>query len=166
MGILKGGFHSTGGDPDRPVTTGRVYNGSGRYGFAGHAPVNLTGASSSADKWTDVVYLSSDSDTPSELGRTLTSNGDGSGDAASGLPTGKRQHKPVNTTKPVDKSMPGLMKKCGKGVPASDHGEFWFENLIPEMHAAPGDKSSCWIRVEQTHASKDIIVKGKKILQN
>jgi type VI secretion system secreted protein Hcp len=27
-------------------------------------------------------------------------------DAASGLPTGKRQHKPVNVTKPVDKATP------------------------------------------------------------
>jgi len=31
-------------------------------------------------------------------------------DAASGLPTGKRQHKPVNVTKPVDKSSPRLSK--------------------------------------------------------
>ncbi len=31
-------------------------------------------------------------------------------DAASGLPTGKRQHKPVSITKPIDKSTPLFMK--------------------------------------------------------
>ena len=31
-------------------------------------------------------------------------------DAASGLPTGKRQHKPINTTKPLDKSSPILLE--------------------------------------------------------
>lgn len=30
-------------------------------------------------------------------------------DAASGLPTGKRQHKPISVTKPVDKASPILM---------------------------------------------------------
>jgi type VI secretion system secreted protein Hcp len=30
-------------------------------------------------------------------------------DAASGLPTGKRQHKPVSVTKPIDKATPLLM---------------------------------------------------------
>lgn len=31
-------------------------------------------------------------------------------DAASGQPTGKRQHKPLSVTKPVDKATPLLMK--------------------------------------------------------
>ena len=31
-------------------------------------------------------------------------------DAASGLPTGKRQHKPITVTKPTDKSSPIIMK--------------------------------------------------------
>lgn len=31
-------------------------------------------------------------------------------DAASGLPTGKRQHKPISITKPIDKSTPLLMQ--------------------------------------------------------
>jgi len=59
---------AAGGDPDRPIITGRVYNSAGRNGLAGHAPVN------------------------------------GNGDAASGLPTGKRQHKPFTVTKAVDKA--------------------------------------------------------------
>ena len=33
-------------------------------------------------------------------------------DAASGLPTGKRQHKPVSVTKPVDKATPLLLHKA------------------------------------------------------
>jgi type VI secretion system secreted protein Hcp len=38
-------------------------------------------------------------------------------DSASGLPTGKRQHKPVTVTKPVDKSSPILLKACIGGEP-------------------------------------------------
>jgi len=34
-------------------------------------------------------------------------------DAASGLPTGKRQHKPVTITKPIDKSSPLLARSSG-----------------------------------------------------
>jgi len=34
-------------------------------------------------------------------------------DAASGLPTGKRQHKPVSLTKPIDKASPKLMNRAG-----------------------------------------------------
>jgi len=230
MGIVKPGFHSAGGGPDRPVITGRGYNSSGRYGLAGHAPVNLTGTSSSAEKWTDVIILSSDSGSGSEFGRTLGSNGDSGGNAASGLPTGKRQHKPFTVTKPVDKSTPKLQELCGKGAHATDGGEFWFEDLQPGQHSADGEfwfldlqpgnhtadgefwfeglrpghhtadgefwfmdvepghhtadgefwfeelspglhspsdgKSSCWIRVNQIHAANDMILKGKKILQN
>lgn len=36
-------------------------------------------------------------------------------DPASGLPTGKRQHKPVTITKPVDKATPLLMGACVNG---------------------------------------------------
>lgn len=36
-------------------------------------------------------------------------------DAASGLPTGKRQHKPFVITKELDKSSPILMKACATG---------------------------------------------------
>ncbi len=35
-------------------------------------------------------------------------------DAASGMPTGKRQHKPFSITKPVDKSSPLLSRSQGK----------------------------------------------------
>lgn len=42
-------------------------------------------------------------------------------DAASGLPTGKRGHKPVNTTRPVDKSSPLLAKMPG-GLPTRASG--------------------------------------------
>jgi type VI secretion system secreted protein Hcp len=38
-------------------------------------------------------------------------------DAASGLPTGKRQHKPFVITKNVDKSSPILFKACLEGEP-------------------------------------------------
>ena len=38
-------------------------------------------------------------------------------DAASGLPTGKRQHKPFTITKPVDKSSPLLFESLVKGEP-------------------------------------------------
>jgi type VI secretion system secreted protein Hcp len=38
-------------------------------------------------------------------------------DAASGLPTGKRQHKPFSITKQVDKSSPALFKACIEGEP-------------------------------------------------
>jgi len=36
-------------------------------------------------------------------------------DAASGLPTGRRQHKPVSVTKPIDKSTPLLMNALVNG---------------------------------------------------
>ena len=36
-------------------------------------------------------------------------------DAASGLPTGKRQHKPITITKPVDKASPKLAEAVVKG---------------------------------------------------
>lgn len=36
-------------------------------------------------------------------------------DAASGLPTGKRQHKPIRIVKEIDKSSPLLMKSSGGG---------------------------------------------------
>lgn len=36
-------------------------------------------------------------------------------DAASGMPTGKRQHKPVTITKPVDKASPVLAKSLAEG---------------------------------------------------
>ncbi len=36
-------------------------------------------------------------------------------DAASGLPTGKRQHKPVSVTKPLDKASPKLMEAITTG---------------------------------------------------
>ncbi|HLS99126.1 MAG: type VI secretion system tube protein Hcp [Porticoccaceae bacterium] len=36
-------------------------------------------------------------------------------DAASGLPTGKRQHKPVTVTKPIDKASPVLAKALAEG---------------------------------------------------
>lgn len=36
-------------------------------------------------------------------------------DAASGLPTGKRQHKPVSVTKPLDKASPKLMEGIATG---------------------------------------------------
>lgn len=40
-------------------------------------------------------------------------------DAASGLPTGKRQHKPFTITKEIDKSSPKLMEACvnGRAIP-------------------------------------------------
>jgi type VI secretion system secreted protein Hcp len=38
-------------------------------------------------------------------------------DAASGLPSGKRQHKPFTITKPVDKSSPLLFESLVKGEP-------------------------------------------------
>jgi len=37
-------------------------------------------------------------------------------DAASGLPTGKRQHKPVAITKPIDKATPMLAGAASTGV--------------------------------------------------
>ena len=41
-------------------------------------------------------------------------------DAASGLPTGKRQHKPISITKPVDKATPMLARSSGgKGFPST-----------------------------------------------
>jgi hypothetical protein len=42
-------------------------------------------------------------------------------DAASGLPTGKREHKPVNITKPMDKASPLLVKKPA-GFPTKSQG--------------------------------------------
>lgn len=42
-------------------------------------------------------------------------------DAASGLPTGKRMHKPINTTKPVDKSSP-LLAKFSNNLKTRSHG--------------------------------------------
>lgn len=41
-------------------------------------------------------------------------------DAASGLPTGKRQHKPVTITKQVDKSSPLLAKALADGTDLSN----------------------------------------------
>ena len=38
-------------------------------------------------------------------------------DSASGLPTGKRQHKPFTITKVLDKASPGLMEALVKGEP-------------------------------------------------
>lgn len=40
-------------------------------------------------------------------------------DAASGLPTGKRQHKPLSAIKPIDKASPLLMEACvnGQAIP-------------------------------------------------
>ncbi len=41
-------------------------------------------------------------------------------DAASGLPTGKRQHKPISIAKPVDKATPMLARSSGgKGLPSA-----------------------------------------------
>lgn len=40
-------------------------------------------------------------------------------DAASGLPTGKRQHKPFSITKQIDKSSPSLFKACIEGEPVN-----------------------------------------------
>jgi|ETNmetMinimDraft_22_1059887.scaffolds.fasta_scaffold00914_6 type VI secretion system Hcp family effector len=41
-------------------------------------------------------------------------------DAASGLPTGKRQHKPISITKPVDKATPILARSSrGKSFPSA-----------------------------------------------
>jgi type VI secretion system secreted protein Hcp len=40
-------------------------------------------------------------------------------DSASGLPSGKRQHKPFTITKPVDSSSPMLLKACIEGEPYS-----------------------------------------------
>jgi type VI secretion system secreted protein Hcp len=40
-------------------------------------------------------------------------------DSASGLPTGKRQHKPFSITKQVDKSSPLLLKACIEAEPFS-----------------------------------------------
>jgi type VI protein secretion system component Hcp len=45
-------------------------------------------------------------------------------DAASGLPTGKRQHKPVSVTKPIDKSTPLLMSISPGGVPVQLSEDF------------------------------------------
>lgn len=41
-------------------------------------------------------------------------------DAASGLPTGKRQHKPLTITKPIDKASPILAKSLANGSPLSN----------------------------------------------
>jgi hypothetical protein len=38
-------------------------------------------------------------------------------DPASGVPTGKRQHKPITITKTVDKASPALMKAATAGTP-------------------------------------------------
>lgn len=40
-------------------------------------------------------------------------------DSASGLPTGKRQHKPFTITKPIDKASPVLFEELLKGEPLS-----------------------------------------------
>ena len=39
---------------------------------------------------------------------------------ASGLPTGKRQHKPVSIVKPLDKATPLLMRDCSSGKAVSE----------------------------------------------
>lgn len=45
-------------------------------------------------------------------------------EAASGLPTGKRQHKPFTITKEIDKATPKLMEACVNGTHVGDV-EIW-----------------------------------------
>lgn len=51
---------------------------------------------------------------------TSVSQGMASRDAASGLATGKRQHKPVTITKSIDKASPVLAKALASGSPLSN----------------------------------------------
>lgn len=50
-------------------------------------------------------------------GRDVVFGGLGQDDAASGLPTGKRQHKPVSVTKPIDKASPA---RAGQDVTSGE----------------------------------------------
>lgn len=51
---------------------------------------------------------------------TSVSQGMAARDAASGMATGKRQHKPVTITKPIDKASPVLAKALASGSPLSN----------------------------------------------
>jgi type VI secretion system secreted protein Hcp len=75
-------------------------------------------------------------------------------DAASGLPTGKRQHKPITIIKPIDKSSPLLMKalvdnenipewklQCWKPSPTGAENQYYTVELV--------NANVAQIRVEQ-----------------
>jgi len=62
-------------------------------------------------------------------------------DAASGLPTGKRQHKPVRTTRPVDKASP-LLASPMTTPPKNTTGKKSAYRLCPDgtTMVNPGEK--------------------------
>lgn len=83
-------------------------------------------------------------------GRTAESDA-----AASGLPTGKRQHKPLVITKPVDKSSPKLAEAIAKGrvfpqtvvsVPDEERGQgyltYTLKNVVITSYSTSGDADS------------------------
>jgi hypothetical protein len=59
-------------------------------------------------------------------------------DAASGLPTGKRQHRPMTITKELDKSSPKLAETVAKGKPSSDQPSSEISIGEPGVQAAQG----------------------------
>lgn len=74
---------------------------------------------------------------------------------ASGLPTGKRQHKPLVITKPVDKSSPKLAEAIAKGrvfpqtvvsVPDKERGKgyltYTLKNVVITSYSTSGDADS------------------------
>ncbi len=72
------------GDPDRPIITGRVYT-SGRYATGVGAPVSAGNASGPMPQTREHILLARQVGVPAAAPR----------DAASGMATGKRQHKPI-----------------------------------------------------------------------
>ena len=62
-------------------------------------------------------------------------------DSASGLPTGKRQHKPISISKPIDKATPLLMRKASTPIANSAENVRAAYKLCPDgtmIH--PGEK--------------------------
>jgi hypothetical protein len=109
-GMTAGAGTASADSPDRPVLTGRVYNAEGNAGQAAGGSSwlpevgdeVLTGFEAGAAPGSDPSgYVG----VRQQQGRVATDqdyNAARPGSAASGLPTGKRQHKPFSVTRPTD----------------------------------------------------------------
>lgn len=80
------------------------------------AALSMPAMSAAYLKFDGVDGESTDKDHKQWIEVMSVSQGITSRDAASGLPTGKRQHKPITITKPIDKSSPLLAKSLADGT--------------------------------------------------
>ncbi len=81
-------------------------------------------------------------------------------DAASGLPTGKRQHKPVSVTKPVDKATPVAPRDHASGMASGKRGHKPVtitkpvDKATPLMHRTSDDDKDVAKKTNKSEAAR------------